>query len=321
MGKLVYTLSDFQKAATTFRKDLVRLPIIGISDTLQYMTPRPGVRYSELVGQSSADAQFAPYKAGRRTDLNLNIVLRDLKTYFGSVNADFEPNAEIQTLLGHKASQALGDNQASTPTALEVLANVAKALSGHLNDAIFSAKRDADGTTTATLFDGFDTITDAEITAGKIATSVGNYMKFADAINKQNAVDRLKSILTSMNPILRKEDCFLFCSYEVADAYNEAYLMSHSGIVYNDKYSQVTVEGSNNKLTIVPLASKSGSKFIHVSPKRNMLVGFDQMGDVENVAVKEFAPDILTYCAKMFFGVQFESIDPRRLFVAELPSE
>ena len=321
MGKLVYTLSDFQKAATTFRKDLVRLPIIGISDTLQYMTPRPGVRYSELVGQSSADAQFAPYKAGRRTDLNLNIVLRDLKTYFGSVNADFEPNAEIQTLLGHKASQALGANQASTPTALEVLANVAKALSGHLNDAIFSAKRDADGTTTATLFDGFDTITDAEITAGKIATSVGNYMKFADAINKQNAVDRLKSILTSMNPILRKEDCFLFCSYEVADAYNEAYLMSHSGIVYNDKYSQVTVEGSNNKLTIVPLASKSGSKFIHVSPKRNMLVGFDQMGDVENVAVKEFAPDILTYCAKMFFGVQFESIDPRRLFVAELPSE
>lgn len=321
MGKLVYTLSDFQKAATTFRKDLVRLPIIGISDTLQYMTPRPGVRYSELVGQSSADAQFAPYKAGRRTDMNLNLVLRDLRTYFGSVNADFEPNAEIQTLLGHKASQALGDNQASTPTALEVLANVAKALSGHLNDAIFSAKRDADGTTTSTLFDGFDTITDAEITAGKIAASVGNYMKFTDAINKQNAVDRLKSILTSMSPILRKEDCFLFCSYEVADAYNEAYLMSHTGLVYNDKYSQVTVEGSNNKLTIVPLASKAGSKFIHVSPKRNMLVGFDQMGDVENVAVKEFAPDILTYCAKMFFGVQFESIDPRRLFVAELYSE
>lgn len=321
MGKLVYDLNDFQKAAITFRKDLLRLPIVGINDTLQYMTPRPGVRYSELVGASSADAQFAPYKAGCRTEMDLNLAMRDLRTYFGSVNADFEPNAEIQTLLGHKAAQAIGDNQASTPTALEVLANVSKSLSGHLNDAIFSAKRNSEGTTTATLFDGFDTITDTEITAGNIAAAKGNYMKLTSAINKNNAVDQLKAILHAMNPILRREECFLFCSYDVADAYNEAYLMSHSGIVYNDKYSQVDVEGSNKKLTIVPLASKDGSKYIHISPKRNMLVGFDQMGDVENVAVKEFAPDVLTYCAKMFFGVQFESIDSRRLFVAELVTD
>lgn len=321
MGKLIYTLEDFQKAAITFRKDLLRLPIIGIQETLQYMTARPGVRYSELVGSSSADAQFAPYKAGQRSELNLNLVLRELKTYFGSVNADFEPNAEIQTLLGHRASQALGDAQASTPQAVEVLANVAKALSGHLNDAIFSAKRNPEGKTTADLFDGFDTITEQEVNAGNLSAEKGNYMKLESAITASNAVDVLKSILYKMDPLLRREDCFLFCPYEIADAYNEAYLMTHSGIVYNERYNQVTVEGSNNRLTIVPLASKQGTKYIQITPKRNMLVGFDQMGDVENVMVKEFAPDILTFMAKIFFGVQFESIDKRRLLVAELAGE
>lgn len=318
MGKLTYTLEDFQKAAITFRKDLLRLPIIGIQDSLKYMTARPGVRYREMVGATSVDAQFAPYKAGRRTEANLDLNLRVLETFFGSVNADFEPNAEIQTLLGHKASQALGDAQKSTPQAHEVLACVMKSLSGHLNDALFSAKRNESGTTTAELFNGFDTITEKEVSDGKIAEANGNYTKLDAKIDASNAVDVLKSILFKMDPVLRREDCFLFCPYEIADAYNESYLMTHSGIVYNDRYNQVSVEGSNNRLTIVPLASKEGSKYIHISPKRNMLVGFDQMGDVENIQVKDYAPDVLTFMAKIFFGTQFESIDKRRLFVAEL---
>lgn len=318
MGTFNYSLEDFQKAAITFRKDLLRLPLIGINDTLQYMTPRPGVRYEELVGSSSVNAQLAPYQAGKRTEANLNLVLRALKTYFGSVNADFEPNSAIQTLLGHHAAQAMGDAQKSTPTAREVLALIAKDISAHLNDAIWSGVRNAKGTATADLFDGFDTITSAEITAGNIAAAEGNYVKLTEAITASNAVDIIKNkILFQLDPLLRKEDLFLFCDYATADAYNESYLLTHTGLVYNQNYKQVTVEGSNNKLTIVPLANKAGSKFIHVAPKRNMLVGFDQMSDAERVDVKEYGPDVLTFMMRMFFGVQFESIDKRRLFVAE----
>ena len=83
-------------------------------------------------------------------------------------------------------------------------------------------------------------------------------------------------------------------------------------------YEKNTVEGSNNKLHMIPLTNKLGSKFIHIAPKSNMLVGFDQMGDMESVDVREFAPFVLTYIATMFFGVQFESIDRRRLKVIEL---
>lgn len=318
MGKLVYTLEDYQTAARTYRSDLLRLPVIGLKDTTQYMTLRPGVRHSEVVGQTSANAQLHPYKKGKRTDLSLDLKLRVLSTFFGALNADFDPNEEIQTLLGHRASQAMGDALAGVPQAHEVLANVAKSVSEYLNLSIWKAKRNAAGDTTMDLFDGFDTITDQEIAAGEISADKKNYLKLTDAITAENAVDALKTIMWALHPVLRSTECFLYCSQEIADLYNEGYLMSHSGIVYNNKYNQVSVEGSSNRLTIIPLASKEGSKFIHVAPKRNMLVGVDQMSDEERVMVKEYDPDVLTFMLRMFFGVQFESIDPRRLFVAEL---
>lgn len=105
------------------------------------------------------------------------------------------------------------------------------------------------------------------------------------------------------------------------DKYNEGYLLSHGGIPYNTEYGQTAVEGSNGKLKLVPLYNKADSKFMHVTTKSNMLVGFDQMGDIENVMVKEYKPFILSYIATMFFGVQFESIDKRRFKVIELKTE
>lgn len=315
-GKLTFTLQQYQEAATIYRKDLLMLPIIGIQESLQYMTGRPGIRYKEEVASISGDAQFAPYKPSRSQDFNLNLDFRTLETYFGSVVAKFEPNSAISTLLGTGATK--GDGQMTTPTALHVLALIAKGLAEHLNDALWNGKRNPAGDTTADLFDGFDTITENEIAAGAIAADLGNYMKIDEAITSANAVDIAKSILFSLDPRLRKEELYMFCSQDFADKYNEGYLMTHGGIAYNTQYDQTSVEGSNGRLKLIPLYNKMDSKYIHVCPKSNMLVGFDQMGDVENIMVKEYEPFILSYIATMFFGVQFESIDKRRFKAIEL---
>jgi hypothetical protein len=315
-GKLTFTLQQYQEAATIYRKDLLMLPIIGIQESLQYMTGRPGIRYKEEVASISGDAQFAPYKPSRSQDFNLNLDFRTLETYFGSVVAKFEPNSAISTLLGTGATK--GDGQMTTPTALHVLALIAKGLAEHLNDSLWNGKRNPAGDTTADLFDGFDTITENEIAAGAIAADLGNYMKIDEAITSANAVDIAKSILFSLDPRLRKEELYMFCSQDFADKYNEGYLMTHGGIAYNTQYDQTSVEGSNGRLKLVPLYNKMDSKYIHVCPKSNMLVGFDQMGDVENIMVKEYEPFILSYIATMFFGVQFESIDKRRFKAIEL---
>ncbi len=316
-GKLQFTLQEYQEAAHKYRKDLLMLPIIGIQDTLQYMTGRPGIRYKESVAAISGNAQFAPYKPARRSNFNLDLDFRTLETFFGSVVAQFEPNSAISTLLG-AIGDTKGDGQMQTPTAKHVLALIAKSLSEHLNNAIWAGVRNPNGDTTLDLFDGFDTITSAEVTAGKIAASEGNYMKLTEGITTANAVDIAKSVLFSLDPHLRAQTCYMFCSQDLADKYNEGYLLTHAGINYNTQYQQTVVEGSNGKLILCPLANKADSKFIHVTPKINMLVGYDQMGDTENVMVKEYEPFILSYIATMFFGVQFESIDKRRLKVVEL---
>ena len=110
----------------------------------------------------------------------------------------------------------------------------------------------------------------------------------------------------------------MYCTQEFVDMYNESYQSMHGALPYNLGYEKNTVEGSNNKLHMIPLTNKMGSNFIHIAPKSNMLVGFDQMGDLESIDVREFAPFVLTYIATMFFGVQFESVDKRRLKVIEL---
>lgn len=316
-GKLTFTLQEFQEAATKWRSDLLMLPIIGIQETLKYMTARPGIRYKENVGDLSGDAQFGPYKPSRSTDFNLNVDYRTLETFMGSVVAKFEPNSAVSTLLG-QVGATKGDGQMKAPTALHVLALIARGLSEHLNEAIWAGKRNAAGDTTIDLFDGFDTITDKEITSGAIATEEGNYMKLTEEITSANAVDAAKEILFSLDPRLRSQDLYMFCTQDFADKYNEGYLLSHGGINYNTQYSQTTVEGSNGRLHIIPMYNKIGSKFIHICPKSNMLIGYDQMGDVESVMVKEYEPFILSYIATMFFGCQFESIDKRRFKVVEL---
>ena len=315
-GKLEFTLKEYQEAATIWRKDLLMLPIIGIKESLQYMTGRPGIRYKEQVAAVSGDAQFAPYKPSRSSDYNLKLDFRTLETFLGSVVAKFEPNSAISTLLGQGATK--GDGQMTTPTAKHVLALIGKSLAEHLNDALWSGKRNAGGDKTADLFDGFDTITEKEIATGAISEANGNYMKITDKITAANAVDVAKSILFSLDPRLRKEELFMFCSQDFVDKYNEGYLLTHAGINYNNQYDQTAVEGSNGRLKLIPLYNKMDSKFIHVCPRSNMLVGYDQMGDVESIMVKEYEPFILSYIATMFFGVQFESIDKRRFKAIEL---
>ena len=316
-GKLTFTLQEFQEAATKWRSDLLMLPIIGIQETLKYMTARPGIRYKENVGALSGDAQFGPYKPSRSTDFNLNVDYRTLETFMGSVVAKFEPYSAVSTLLG-QVGATKGDGQMKAPTALHVLALIARGLSEHLNEAIWAGKRNAAGDTTMDLFDGFDTITTKEVTSGAIAAEEGNYMKLDEEITSANAVDIAKEILFSLDPRLRAQDLYMFCTQDFADKYNEGYLLSHGGINYNTQYSQTTVEGSNGRLHIVPMYNKIASKYIHICPKSNMLIGYDQMGDVESVMVKEYEPFILSYIATMFFGCQFESIDKRRFKVVEL---
>ena len=310
-------LEEYKAAAIKWRKELLALPVLGLEDALKGMTLRTGIRYKEMVGSATLGAQVAPYKASRVTSKDLQIDYREAETFLGSVNLEFEPNAIANRVHGLDAATK-GEGQKASQTVKLVLAQLSKEISEGLYNALWSAVRNAEGDTTADLFDGFDTITDKEIAAGNIAAAKGNYLKLTEAITSENAVDVLKEAYRKANPGLRRQDLLIYCSEDILDKYEDAYQATHAATPYNTQFEQISLEGSRGKAKFFPMTNKAESKYIHISTKANMLVCVDQLGDQESVAIEHFAAFTLNFVMTLFFGVQFESVDPRRLLVVEL---
>ena len=307
---------EYQKAAEKWRQQLLLLPMLSCKDSLRFMTGIPGIRNKEHVGTAKSNAQFGPYKADKNSSSTTEVKYRELETFFGNVCEDFEPNSVITMLLGQNAS-FLGEGQKTAPSAKLVIASVLKSLGESLHNVLFTAKRNAEGDTSADLFNGFITIADAEVTAENISAAKGNLLKITTGFSEADALDVAKSIERKAHPVLRATEKFLYCSPEFADAYNDAYMLTHGGIVYNKKFEQAVVEGSNNKTTLAPLTCLAGSSKFFLAPKSNMLYGYDSLSDQERIQVDRFKPFMLTLSAAMFFGVQFYSIDPRMLLMVD----
>ena len=311
---------EYQKAAEKWRQQLLLLPMLSCKDSLRFMTGIPGIRNKEHVGTAKSNAQFGPYKADKNSSSTTEVKYRELETFFGNVCEDFEPNSVITMLLGQNAS-FLGEGQKTAPSAKLVIASVLKSLGESLHNVLFTAKRNAEGDTSADLFNGFITIADAEVTAENISEAKGNLLKITTGVSEADALDVAKSIERKAHPVLRATEKFLYCSPEFADAYNDAYMLTHGGIVYNKKFEQAVVEGSNNKTTLAPLTCLAGSSKFFLAPKSNMLYGYDSLSDQERIQVDRFKPFMLTLSAAMFFGVQFYSIDPRMLLMVDVTKQ
>ena len=311
---------EYQKAAEKWRQQLLLLPMLSCKDSLRFMTGIPGIRNKEHVGTAKSNAQFGPYKADKNSSSTTEVKYRELETFFGNVCEDFEPNSVVTMLLGQNAS-FLGEGQKTAPSAKLVIASVLKSLGESLHNVLFTAKRNAEGDTSADLFNGFITIADAEVTAENISEAKGNLLKITTGFSEADALDVAKSIERKAHPVLRATEKFLYCSPEFADAYNDAYMLTHGGIVYNKKFEQAGGEGSNNKTTLAPLTCLAGSSKFFLAPKSNMLYGYDSLSDQERIQVDRFKPFMLTLSAAMFFGVQFYSIDPRMLLMVDVTKQ
>lgn len=310
------TDADLKKSAVNYRKDLLVMPVIAAEATLQHMTPRPGVAGREVLGQLSGGIELGPYDPNRVDDSGVKIEPRTLETFLGSVVKKFDLNSVAKTVYGSLTTQ--GEALASTDLAMQVLYYLAMQLGQNLNKHIWDAKRNDAGTTTVDLFDGFDTITAKEITAGGIATGKGNFMQLDTAIDNSNATDILMSIYESADDNLQGVPTKMYIPFNVYRAYNKDYLASFGNVVYNQQYKKTFLEGTDNLCELVPLVGKKGSQFIHLSTKSNMVYGYGDGMDREKIAIEKHHEFLLSFVATMFFGCQFETISKERLMVAKL---
>lgn len=321
MSTITITPEELAKSAAKYRKELLMMSVIALQSTLQHMSLRTGIRYKETVGELSGSIEMGPYDETRVNESNVKITGRELETFFGSVWEKFSPNSVYQSIYGD--SIVMGEGLKNVPVAKAVLAFLMKKLSQSLNKNIWGAVRNPAGTTTADLFNGFDTITQAEITAGNIATAKGNLFEFAEAIDTTNAVDQLKAYFRAASDELQGDGdeaikLKMFIPKSVYNAYVDDYQMTVGAVPYNKEFKKTFLEGSDDLCELVALPNKKGSPFLHLTPKKNMLVGVDQSSDTEKITIEKHEPFRLDFVAAMFFGTQFESISPERLLVGKL---
>lgn len=318
MAETIITLEALKKSAHTYEKQLLQMPVISAQDTLQHMTPLPGIYGSHTLTEITGDFELAPYKRTRWEDGQVTLTPRTLETYLGNCAKNFDPNELYGTVYGPRFFQ--GEPLKEAQIAQDILTYAAAQLGKKLNMAIWAAKRNDSGDTTQDLFDGFDTITENEITTGTISADNGNYTALSEAITDDNAVDVFQSLYDACSDELQGMPANIYLSKDLYRKYLKAYKNESGAVIYNTKFEQTTLEGSDGLCTFVPLTSKKGSQYIHIAPQRNLVYGFGGGLPQEAINVEKYKPWEVTLEATLCFGVQFASVSPEVLHVAKLAS-
>lgn len=319
--------AELATSAAKFRQELLKMPVLALGPALNYFTVRTGIRYGETVGQLAGDMEIGPHDPYRVDNSDVEITGRTLYTYFGSAVKRFDPNSVLQSIYGSSITK--GEGLKNVPIVFQVLSVLAGKIGKGFASHLFDAVRNEKGDRTVDLFDGIDTITAKEITAGNISVANGNLFEFSDVIDSTNAVDLLVAFCRAASEeLLGCEDgedakgsgLNLFVPRSVIYAYRDDYKATTGHSPIYDKFNQTVIEGFDN-IHLVPFAGKAKSPFIQLSTKQNMLIGTDQMGGVENITVEKHHEFLLSFIATMFFGTNYESISPERLLVGKLKAE
>lgn len=315
---VVVTPTALNESARKYRKALLAAVILGLENSTKHMTVRPGITFEETVGELDGTFELKPYTGSYPSGLSdATIKGRTLKTWRGQVYELFHLKNLISTIYGiDMTAKKKSDNFDLNKKLLFKMINQ---VSGKLNLHLFDAVRDDAGDETVDLFNGFDTITTTEITATTISVALKNLHAITGPISSSNAVDILKAMYRAASDELKAEKTKMFIPFATYDAYVDDYQTTVGAIPYNKEFDKTFLEGSNNMCELVPIVGKKSSSLIHLTPRSNMLIGTDQMSDMESVRVKEDNNVNYTqFILEMFFGVQFETLHNSKLLVGQI---
>lgn len=306
-------------SSARYRKEVLAMPVVALLDkALKHMTLRRGVAGDETVGRVGSDAELRPYKTEKGATDKSRIIARTLTTYLGDVIEEFDPYQLFTTVYGEQFSDKTKRTEAEIVQALCL--QMGKSVAKKLGAALFNAQRNPAGTTTATLFNGFNTIAAAEITAGNIAAAKGNYIE-VDTITAANVGDVLKAIYDGASEELQEADNLkMFLPKSIKKLYDDWCLAHFGAVVYNTTYVKNRLHGTDeNPCELVALSGMKNSPYIYLSTKENMLVGCDQSGNPKEKFLVRVPdnPKVVQFFACMFWGVQFEQIEQEFLLVAK----
>ena len=302
-----------------YQRELVNIPVLEArKHTLKYMTGRRHVAGKLTYAEMTGNLELGPYDADRTNDSGVKYEPRTLETFLGNCKYTFDPNQVSGTIFGDDdkiVGKALLDAQA----AKDIHTYLCKRLGAKLNAHIFNAVRNEHGTKTSELFNGLDEIARKEIAAGNIAAVKNNYLKISEAISNVNAVDQLRLLGDSISDELDEAiGLKMWLPKDIYKMYLQDYQSTVGAVPYNQQYKKTFLECSNQNIELLPLASKKGSKYIQITTQDNMLYGYGGGLADETAVIEKFDSFKLTFAAAMWFGVEYLSIAPERMFIGEI---
>lgn len=314
-AKITITDQELSRSAVTYRMELLMLPYITLATAFQHFTPRPGVAGREVMGELGGDIELGPYDAQRKDDSGLDISPRTLETFLGNAVKRFDPNSVAKTVYGSLIAQ--GEELKNVDIAQQVLYYLTVKLAQSLRAQIWDAKRVDGGSKTSELFNGFDTITAADIAAGNVSEDKGNLIQLADPITQLNACDTLMSIWEKADENLRSIPTKMFVPFDLYNLYNRSYRDSFGAAAYNKEFKKTFLEGTDNLCELVPVSGKKQHKFITLTTQGNAVYGYGNGLADENIAVEKHHEFLLSYIATMYFGVQYQTVSKEFFLVAK----
>lgn len=304
-------------SAQKFKKQLLQLPSIGLTELIPYMTGYPGVTYKQTVGEIFANSQLRPYDGSNNTIDTTELHERTLETFLGSMVELFDPNALRQTIFAQL--KANSDSVSDPEMNKAMLFAMMDSVLSYLGTAAWNGVRNSAGTTTKALFNGFDTITATEIGLATISEAIGNLKILTSTITNTNAFDTLRSIWKAAPAELRQKKAFIFLDPDILIDYEEDYMSTVGANPYNTSFSKKVLEGTGGLWEFVPMVGKVGSDYITISTKQNMIYGYGAGVENENIEIRRGDNAFkLQFILAMFFGVQFATLNKKELMIAQL---
>lgn len=268
-----FTPEQLAQSFQTYRTELMQMPILAMQLALQHMSMRTGIRYQEHVHEMKGNFEIGPYDKYKMGDGAVQIVQRTLQTYFGNCIEPIDPNSIVQSLWGSDITK--GEALKNVPWVKRVAAYIMAQLGEKLFMEMWTAKRDANGTTTHDLFDGFKTIEDAEIAKGAMAVEEGNLYYLPEAITAENAEDIINDFYWGVtgwrgaDVKLRRQKVKIFMSEMTKHFYEVAYQTNHGSLPYNQQFIKAHVEGAANA-EFVALPNVPDN-YLAITPRTNIL--------------------------------------------------
>lgn len=297
-----------------FRKECMLIVMAAVEEVTKHMRVINNLKGKETEATIVPQAKFRPYHSEKVVSGTGGLTARTLETFPLEILEEFDPENLYTTIFGTPVDA----EKINLDIVRRILTEEMNNASRGLCDLIFKGVRVANGTGALDGFDGFDTIIANEITAGNIGLSAGNFTNLGE-VNATNIGEMWKRMYRKMDEKLRggaTKKLILVCSFTEYDMYKNWYAQQFGMGNFAGTPEQTFLDGTANKVQIVPLPGMDGVNHCFITVQENMKVGFDVLSNATKFDVRiPDNPNVVQMHAKIYMGVDFANISKEFLMV------